>query len=176
MRRRGRSGRLLMRSGHLLRRRLIGGSVDGAWRVRRARGHDLLSGRRGPERIKGQAVRGGTRWASAGDGRSTDVVERCRVRSCRRDRDSKSIRTSSRRARSTDLVPVVSSPASSSRPRISPTLSALRAFSVSGISIGSRSGQRGDVVARQTMNDRETLRQFQTSERHRSSTSTSFRS
>mmetsp|Transcript_13013 Transcript_13013/g.54634 ORF Transcript_13013/g.54634 Transcript_13013/m.54634 type:complete len:309 (-) Transcript_13013:3534-4460(-) len=59
--------------------------------------------------------------------------------------------SSSRRARSAGLVPVVSSPASSSRPRISPTFSALRAFSVSGISIGSRSGRRGDVVARQTM-------------------------
>ena len=105
----------------------------------------------GREAFGVRAVRRGTRSASAGDGRSTDVVERCRVRSCRRDRDSKSIRTSSRRARSAGLVPVVSSPASSSRPRISPTFSALRAFSVSGISIGSRSGRRGDVVARQTM-------------------------
>ena len=92
------------------------------------------------------------------DGRSTDAAHRGFAFD--RDRDSKSIRTSSRRARSTGLVPAVSSPASSSRSRISPTFSALRAFSVSGIAIGSRSGRRGDVVARQTMKDRETLRRF----------------
>jgi hypothetical protein len=64
----------------------------------------------------------------------------------------------------------VSSPASSSRSRISPTFSALRAFSVSGIAIGSRSGRRGDVVARQTMNDRETLRRFRSAVRRAPST------
>ena len=135
----------------------------------------------GREAFGVRAVRRGTRSASAGDGRSTDVVERCRLRSCRRDRDSKSIRTSSRRARSAGLVPVVSSPASSSRPRISPTFSALRAFSVSGISIGSRSGRRGDVVARQTMTAKPCARvipsheQSDNRERHRSTTKTRSR-